>query len=90
MPGKLDLIVVENSFLGKSITVAGLLAGRDILRTLKREEAADVYLLPSAAVNDEGYFIDDLHLEELKKSLEPAVLLLAESLAEALTLIEGE
>lgn len=58
------LIVVENQLLGKSVTVSGLLSGRDILRALE-EDPGDYVLLPPNCVNDRGLLLDDLRPEDL-------------------------
>ncbi|MTI95674.1 MAG: DUF512 domain-containing protein [Firmicutes bacterium] len=56
---------VENRFLGKTITVAGLLSGSDIIRTLKGESRPpDLLVVPGTAVRA-GCFVDDYTLDEL-------------------------
>ncbi len=89
LPGRVGVTVVENSLLGRSITVAGLLPGRDILRALAAEARAEVYLIPEAALNHEDRFIDDLQLEELRRSLAPSEVVVAPDLARAIRLIAG-
>ncbi|MFH1070792.1 MAG: DUF512 domain-containing protein [Candidatus Glassbacteria bacterium] len=78
--GCIDVTAVDNRLLGESVTVAGLLSGRDILAALHGAEKADVYLLPAAAVNQDGRFLDDITLEEVKRELEPARVVVEESL----------
>ncbi|HUU29776.1 MAG TPA: DUF512 domain-containing protein [archaeon] len=85
--GNFEVTVVENSLLGDSITVAGLLAGRDILKALERDAPADIYFLPAFAVNDNGFFLDDLHLDDLRRKLAPAVVIAAEEVADILALV---
>ena len=87
LPGRFEITVVPNFLLGESITVAGLLAGRDILRALKNAGPADFYLLPASALNDDGYFLDDLHLDRISEALKPGKVVLARDLAEALNRI---
>ena len=84
VPGKVELSVVRNSLLGESITVAGLLPGRDILEELKRAPKADYYLVPSSAVNADGLFLDDFPLAGLREALAPGVVIAAEDLAGSL------
>jgi len=79
--GCIDVTAVDNRLLGESVTVAGLLSGRDILAALHGAEKADVYLLPAAAVNQDGKFLDDITLEEVKRELEPARVVMEESLS---------
>lgn len=62
--------VVTNERYGAGITVSGLLCGGDIERALKRDGlAGDVVLLPPNVLNDDGYFLDDVHLEEFQGCL---------------------
>jgi putative radical SAM enzyme (TIGR03279 family) len=62
---KVELITVENHFLGETITVAGLLAGTDILSALKGK-SADLILLPPNCLNQDGLFIDDISIEDFR------------------------
>lgn len=57
---------VENDFLGKGITVAGLLCGGDILRQLGLTEKSDLLVLPGVAVRA-GKFIDGVSLKEIEE-----------------------
>ncbi len=67
-----------NDFYGETVTVAGLLAGRDILRALRpgmdeppyTEE--DLVLLPAEALNAEDLFIDSISLQDVRDTLDPA------------------
>jgi putative radical SAM enzyme (TIGR03279 family) len=67
-----------NGFYGETVTVAGLLAGRDILRALRpgmdeppyTEE--DLVLLPAEALNAEDLFIDSISLQDVRDTLDPA------------------
>ncbi len=63
-----DLRVIEaaNHFMGKSVTVAGLLAGRDILDALAGRETGDFVIIPEEALSrTEGIFVDDLTPEDI-------------------------
>jgi putative radical SAM enzyme (TIGR03279 family) len=66
---KLDLIAVENKFLGRSITVAGLLTGRDILEALSGRDLGDLVLVPGEALNQDGLFLDDIRLGDMEREL---------------------
>lgn len=63
--GRFELIVVENSLFGPSVTSAGLLSGRDLLTSLAGRPDLDAALLPAEAVGDRGSFLDDLRWEDL-------------------------
>jgi NifB/MoaA-like Fe-S oxidoreductase len=66
----LDVIPVENHFFGTTVTVAGLLTGRDVIKTL--HDNADSYealLVPDAALKeDEDLFLDNVSLEDLAEA----------------------
>lgn len=59
---------VENVFFGKTVDVAGLLAGRDIAETLLKEQAYAQVLLPSVSLNDDNLFLDGYGIEELQET----------------------
>ncbi len=61
------LVIVENEFFGKTITVNGLLTGQDIIKTLKKiEQSADGIIIPSVAVKgDEDIFLDNITIKDL-------------------------
>ncbi|MEW6183658.1 MAG: DUF512 domain-containing protein [Bacillota bacterium] len=61
-----DLVPVNNRFFGPSVTVAGLLTGRDILQTLEGIPKPDRVLIPSVALKEETLFLDGLTLGTLK------------------------
>jgi NifB/MoaA-like Fe-S oxidoreductase len=64
---------VENRFFGDSVTVAGLLAGRDLLEAVDHPVPEDIVLVPGEALNADDLFIDSMPLGELKAELAPAV-----------------
>jgi putative radical SAM enzyme (TIGR03279 family) len=66
------MVPVVNDFFGGSVTCAGLLTGKDILKTLecRRGTRGEALLLPSVAFKeDEDIFLDDVRLEELSARL---------------------
>lgn len=65
-----EVLVVENEFFGPTVTVAGLLTGRDILAALRGRAPVDEVLIPAAALRYEGdRFLDDLTPAELAKEI---------------------
>ncbi len=59
-----------NRFMGRGITVAGLLAGRDILHALHGKETGNFVIIPQEAVSrGEGVLIDDLSVPDLSERL---------------------
>ncbi len=71
----LRVIEAENRFMGKSVTVAGLLAGRDILEALTGREPGDFVIFPEEALSrTEGIFVDDLSPEDISMRIgRPAI-----------------
>jgi len=93
VPGRFEITAVKNRLLGESITVAGLLAGKDILEALRQAPPAGAYLIPAAALNADGLFLDNLPLAVLKQALSPGAVIAASSLRRALrelAALEGE
>ncbi|HEX5385380.1 MAG TPA: DUF512 domain-containing protein [Gemmatimonadales bacterium] len=80
---ELELIPVENTLFGASVTTAGLLPGADIERALADRRDLDLVLLPGEAVNDAGLFIDSRSAEALAAAL-PVELRLSKDFADAL------
>lgn len=68
-----DLRVVQNDFLGHSVTVAGLLGGRDMfaaMREASTERHYDAALIPSVSLREgEGVFLDDFRLDDMRAAL---------------------
>lgn len=65
-----SVYAIKNEFFGESITVAGLLTGRDLIQQLKDKELGDVLLLPNCMLrHEQDKFLDDYTVEELEKEL---------------------
>lgn len=65
---RLEVLAVENDFLGHNITVAGLLAGGDIAAKAKSHSVAARLIVPSEAVsNASKLFVDGLGMEEVSR-----------------------
>lgn len=62
---------VENDFFGKSVTVTGLLTGKDVIRTLSGVvRKVDVVLIPDVVMREgDEIFLDDVSRRDLEKSL---------------------
>jgi putative radical SAM enzyme (TIGR03279 family) len=66
----LQVIEIENRFLGNSITVAGLLGGEDILTALAGVDIGDFLLIPGEALaRENSVLIDDLTPEAISRRL---------------------
>ena len=64
------LLGVTNRFYGESVTVSGLLAGRDILDALKAVHVSGTVLLPPNCLNEDGLFLDGLTPQDIGKALD--------------------
>jgi putative radical SAM enzyme (TIGR03279 family) len=71
----IDILPVENKFFGTSVTVAGLLTGRDIIKTLlDKTDSKDVVLLPDVVLREgENIFLDDITLKDMEEALGTSV-----------------
>jgi len=67
---RLTLAAVPNEFWGHSVTVSGLLSGKDLL-AFAQERIADVdaVVLPPNCLNGDDLFLDNLSLEEFRTTL---------------------
>ena len=62
---------IINDFFGHTITVTGLLVGKDIIEQLKGKDLGDELLLPANTLKwGEDIFLDDVSLDELKDVLQ--------------------
>ncbi len=71
LPGlTVSVYEIRNRFFGESITVAGLLTGRDIAEQLEGRDLGDLLLVPECAVRREGdLFLCGMTLGELSERL---------------------
>jgi len=67
---RVDAVPVDNNFFGTSVTVTGLLTGRDIIRTLHdRTGDYDVLLVPDTALKEDAdIFLDDVTLKDVEEA----------------------
>lgn len=75
---------VVNEFFGESVTVAGLLAGRDILEAVGNTASEELILIPREALNADDLFIDSFSLAEFREAAGPAQVLPGLEITEAL------
>ncbi len=61
---------IKNNFFGESITVSGLLTGKDITEQLVGKELGEVLFIPSSALRAEGdVLLDDVSPEDISRAL---------------------
>ena len=80
---RFELIPIENSLFGSSVTTAGLIPGVAFQRALKGRTDLDLILLPAESINDEGLFMDSMSAELLEASV-PVEIRFSKDFADAL------
>lgn len=67
---KINVIKIKNEFFGETVTVAGLITGKDFKEQLKNADLGDELLIPRVSLRNEGdKFLDDITVEELSEYL---------------------
>ncbi|MBA4372975.1 MAG: DUF512 domain-containing protein [Thermodesulfovibrio sp.] len=66
----IEVMPVDNNFFGTSVTVTGLLTGRDIIRTLHdHSDGYDTLLIPDTALKeDQDIFLDEVTLKDIAEA----------------------
>ena len=67
----IEAIPVENTFFGKSVTVTGLLTGRDVIKALSGiVKKDDILLIPDVVMrNEDEVFLDDVSRQDVEDVL---------------------
>lgn len=64
------IVQIVNHFFGETITVAGLITGRDLIEQLSGLPLGEKLLLPTAMLrHEQDCFLDDVTIEEVEKKL---------------------
>lgn len=72
---KTEIITVNNSFFGNTVTVSGLLTGQDILKSRDRLKDHDLVILPASVTRrDSSLMLDGMKLEELQAAIGTSVM----------------
>jgi len=70
----IHVFLIQNHYFGETITVSGLLTGKDIINQLKGKELGDELIIPSCMLkSDEPVFLDDIHICEMQEKLNVSV-----------------
>ena len=65
-----EVIPVPNRFFGETVTIAGLLAGQDVVATLRERRLGEVVVLPDGMFRGpEGQSLDEMRPEDLAQAL---------------------
>ena len=66
----LEVVAIPNRLFGPSVSVTGLVAGRDIIAALGVRVPGDLVLIPDVMLKEgEGVFLDDLAVDDLAAAL---------------------
>lgn len=69
-PARLEVVAIPNRLFGPSVTVSGLLSGKDVCETLKNADLGDIVILPRAMFDASGALtLDDLPLPQIQQQL---------------------
>jgi putative radical SAM enzyme (TIGR03279 family) len=69
-PARMEVIAIPNRLFGPSVTVSGLLAGKDVCAGLQGSELGDVVVLPRAMFDAGGALtLDDVTLPQIQEQL---------------------
>src|SRR5690242_9875585 len=71
--GRFEIVIVENTLFGPSVTTAGLLPAAAIEAAVRARPDLDLVLLPAEAVNDDLRFIDDVDAHDVAGKLSSPV-----------------
>jgi len=67
---QLQVCEAENRFMGKNITVAGLLSGTDVISALEGRDIGDFVIVPGEAVSRvDGILVDDLTPDDISQTI---------------------
>lgn len=69
---QVEVVVVTNHYFGDGVSVAGLLAGKDMRAALGEGRPGDIVLIPGEALNADEVFIDNYPLADFERALAPA------------------
>jgi NifB/MoaA-like Fe-S oxidoreductase len=67
---KISIVPVTNEFFGQSVTVTGLLTGRDIIKALHdNTDSYDILIVPDVVLKEgEKVFLDDVSLKDIEEA----------------------
>lgn len=68
-----EVVSIENTFFGESVTVSGLLTGGDIIGQFPGNADYDCIFLPPNCINEDGLLLDDLRPEDIAGELKTTV-----------------
>ena len=70
---KSNVIIVGNNYLGKTVTVTGLLAGCDVIKAINENDCGDLIILPQNMFNADGITLDGITIEYIRSKTEKMI-----------------
>ena len=87
---EISVYKIINNFYGESVTVSGLLTGKDIAEQLNGKDLGELLLIPENALRaDDNDFLDGMTLDELKEKLQVNIIPSGSDGAKILHLLTG-
>lgn len=65
----INVYPIKNTFFGKSITVAGLITGGDLISQLSDKALGETLLIPRCMLNTDELFLDDVTISDVENAL---------------------
>lgn len=88
---RINIFEIKNDFFGHSITVAGLVTGKDLINQLKDKDIGQVLAIPDVMLRHEGdLFLDGISVEDVETALSVKVLALTADGKELFDLFSGK
>lgn len=73
---KINTLKIFNTFLGETITVAGLICGNDIISQVEKDDLGDYIIIPKNMLRSgDTVFIDDISIQDIEKHFNRKVIL---------------
>lgn len=63
-----NVFAVENTLFGPTVTVTGLISGKDVIEQLRGKDIGQHLIIPSVSLRDK-VFLDDVSLEDVQREL---------------------
>ncbi|MCF8009457.1 MAG: DUF512 domain-containing protein [Halanaerobiales bacterium] len=86
---RLEIEVVNNSYFGLTVTVAGLLTSKDLLKKINKNKYQNV-IIPKVTLNDNDKFLDNISIAEFKNKVKDSNIYISDGIGDLMeVLIDG-
>lgn len=65
---RVNVYSIENTLFGPTVTVTGLISGKDVIKQLRGKDIGQHLIIPSVSLRD-NVFLDDVSLEDVEREL---------------------